>query len=266
MAQQLLFPPPQQLPQQMQPLFTLSDGSTYRVISSRELITIPIWKGNRVVDTAHVEAIKAALSSAEGVAVNRLDYGYQLVTYTVQDGGGCPVKESYIIDGQHRARVLADYYREHPAAPSFAVVVLERPAASELDVISLFNGINHSKPIKYTDVNLVVNTYIAALEKAFNVAKRGAPVLIRPKATCRPYMSADKLREVLVLHQDKLRTAPADIQRFVERVQVWNAEKVQSADLDALAAPGLADTIGKAAKAGFMLGVETRLPWVGKLL
>lgn len=262
---QLLFPPsPQQppLPLSQPTLFTLSDGSVLRTISSRELISIPTWKGNRVVDAAHVEAIKAAINPN----VSRLDHGYQLVTYTVQDGGGCPVKESYIIDGQHRARVLADYYREHPAAPPFPVVILDRPAASELDVISLFNGINHSKPIKYTDVNLVVNAYIAALEKAFNVAKRGAPVLIRPKATCRPYLSADKLREVLVLHQDKLRTAPADIQRFVERVQAWNAEKVLSADLDAIAQPGLAETIGKAAKVGFMLGVETRLPWVGKLL
>jgi hypothetical protein len=243
-------------------LFTLSDGSILRSISSRELIMIPTWKGNRVVDAAHADAIKQAVWPL----VDRLDHGYQIVTYTVEDGGGNPTKESYIIDGQHRCRVLAEFYKEYPAAPSFPVVVLERPVSSELEVIGLFNGINNSKPLKYTDVNLVVNEYIAVLERAFNVKKRGAAVLIRPKATCRPYLSADKLRDALVANQDKLRTGAADIARFVERVQVWNTEKVRTADLDALASPGLADTIEKAAKVGFMLGVEARLPWVGKLL
>ncbi len=223
---------------------------------------IPTWKGNRVVDAAHVEAIKAAIGSA----VDRLDHGYQIITYTVQDGGGNLTKESYIIDGQHRARVLADFYKEHPNAPSFPVVILERPVSTELEAIGLFNGINNSKPLKYTDLNLVVNEYIAAIDRAFNLKKRGAPVFVRPKATCRPYLSADKLREALLANKEKLRTGKEDIARFVERVKAWNDEKVLSADLDALAAPGLADTIQKAAKVGFMLAVEARLSWVGKLL
>lgn len=244
--------------------FTLSDGSTYRAISSKELIMIPTWKGNRVVDAAHVEAIKAAI----GPAVDKLDHGYQVVSYLVQDGGGNAIKESYIIDGQHRARVIADFYKEHPGAAAFPVVILERPVESELEVIGLFNGINNSKPLKYTDVNLVVNEYIAGLERAFNGKKRGSPQLIRLKATCRPYLSADKLRDALLANKEKLRTGKEDIARFVERVQAWNAEKVRTADLDALAAPGLAETIGKAAKMGFMLAVEggSKLPWVGKLL
>ena len=243
-------------------LFTLSDGSIYRSISSRDLIAIPTWKGNRVVDATHVETIKQAVWPL----VDRLDYGYQIVTYTVQDGGGNPVRESYIIDGQHRTRVVADFYKEYPTAPSFPVVVLERAVATELEVINLFNGINNSKPLKYTDMNLVVNEYIAALERTFNVAKRGAPVFIRPKATCRPYLSSDKLREVLLANHEKLRTGKADIERFVERVREWNAEKVQGAVLDSLATPGLADSIEKAAKVGFMLAVGGKLTWVGKLL
>ncbi len=247
---------------QVAPLFTLSDGSIYRIISSRDLIMIPTWKGNRVIDAAHVEAIRSAINSA----VERLDHGYQIATYTVKDGGGNTTTESYIIDGQHRARVLAEHYREHPAAPSFPVVVLERPVATELDAIGLFNGINNSKPLKYTDVNLVVNEYIAALEREFNVARRGAPVFIRPKATCRPYLSADKLREALTANQDKLRTEKVDIRRFVERVREWNTEKVRTADLEAMAAPGLADAIEKAANVGFMLAVGGKLTWVAKLL
>lgn len=243
------------------PLHTLQDGSKLRVISSRDLIAIPIWKGNRVIDLKHVENIKREVGSN----VKQLDFGYRIVTYTTQDAASNPVKESYIVDGQHRVRVLQDYYRETLCEPDFDVVVLEREVETEFDVIEYFNVLNNSKPIKYMDTNLVVNRYIAELEKGFNT-KRGQALLIRPKDTRRPYLSAEKVREALLSRAPRLKAGATEIVAFVLRVKKWNQGKVRAAPVDALAATKEGDMITAAAKMEFMLAVWPKLPWVDECL
>jgi hypothetical protein len=240
----------------------LADGSKLRVISSRDLIALPIWKGNRVIDLKHVENIKREIGSN----VKQLDFGYRIVTYTTQDAIGTPVKESYIVDGQHRARVLKDYYQETLCEPDFEVVVLEKEVEAEYDVIEYFNALNNSKPIKYMDTNLVINRYIAELEKGFNTKRGQAALLIRPKDTRRPYLSVEKVREVLQSRAARLKTGAADIVAFVLRVKKWNQAKVKTAALDALSATKEADMIVAAAKLEFMLAVWPKLPWVDECL
>lgn len=167
------------------------------------------------------------------------------------------LQESAIVDGQHRARVLSEYYAACPSESEFPVIVLEKRVESEYDVISYFNAINNSKPIKYTDSNLVVNKYIQELEKVFNMKKQLA---IRPKATCRPYLSADKLREQFTKYANHLSDSSVAAQEFATRVKEWNQKQllaVSSSD---------PDCVQKAAKAEFMLAVDSRLRWIPELL
>lgn len=234
-------------------LHTLSDGSTIRLMGSRELIAIPVWKGNRVIDMMHVQNLKAAIGSN----VKTLDFGYRIVTYNTSDATGRIIQESAIVDGQHRARVLAEHYASCPSDLEFPVIVLEKRVESEYDVISYFNAINNSKPIKYTDSNLIVNKYIQELEKVFNVKKQLA---IRPKATCRPYLSADKLREQFTKHVNHLSDSSAAAQQFALRVKEWNQKQLLAVS------PTDSDIVQKAAKAEFMLAVDSRLRWIPELL
>jgi hypothetical protein len=241
-------------------LHVLSDGSVLRVITSRDLIAIPVWKGNRVIDTGHVEEIKRAIGSK----ITQLDFGYRIVTYTTTDAAGAPVKESYIVDGQHRARVLKDYYEENYCVPSFNVVILEKVVESEFDVIEYFNVLNNSKPIKYDDPNIIINRYILELERAFNKSKKC--LMIRPKDTRRPYLSVERLREALMANAYRLKGSVQHIQEFVERVKRWNEERVRSADIDALSNTKDGELILQGAKLGFELGVSMKLVWVGECL
>jgi hypothetical protein len=245
------------------PLHTFSDGSTLRVISSYELIRIPIWKGNRVIDTQHVETIKRAI----GDKIRTLDSGYRIVIYKTVDAAGRPTKESAIVDGQHRARVLRDFYESSLCEPPFPVVVTEKEVGSEIEVIAHFNAINNTKPIQYTDTNLIINRYIEELETAFNTRRGAANKLIRPKATTRPFLCVERIREVFQAHSMQLRDSVEDVQRFVAAVKEWNAKKVASAEIDMLSAKrAQADYIQRAAGVGFMLALDPALPWIGELL
>lgn len=60
-------------------LATLHDGSVLKIIRAKQLINIPIWKGNRIIDMKHVDELAAAV----GENVKRLDFNYRIVTLHV---------------------------------------------------------------------------------------------------------------------------------------------------------------------------------------
>lgn len=246
------------------PLHTLSSGAKLRLISSNELIRIPVWKGNRVIDMEHVENIRRAVQGN----VQQLDFGYRIVIYKTVDAAGRPTQESALVDGQHRARVVREFYENTLCEPPFQVVVLEKEVESELEVISYFNALNNAKPIQYKDVNMVINLYIEALERVFNGTKRGAPVLIRPKATCRPYLSVEKIREGLAAVGPRLRTTRPEVASFAAAVKEWNEKRAAVAEIDALGCTNSKqiEYIKKAAAAKFMLAVDSTLPWIAELI
>ena len=57
-------------------LHTLSDGSSVRAMKASELVKIPVWKGNRIIDPTHVAQIRDTIGSN----VRALDFGYRLVS------------------------------------------------------------------------------------------------------------------------------------------------------------------------------------------
>jgi len=243
-------------------LHTYSDGSILKVMTARELVAIPVWKGQRILDKEHAAAIKAAV----GANVMRLDSGYSIVKCKEETTGGKIVECSYLIDGQHRASVIRDWYASTVCEADFPVTVTERTVDSESDIIQDFNKINTVKPQQWkVDPTILANNYISALEKLFNTNKK-AP-LIRTGTTTRPFLSAVHLREALLDSKDLLKYAPEAVQVFVRDVDRYNSEMITAFSLD-LTQVTVKDGKLKerAIAAKFTLAYDTKLSWVRRLL
>jgi hypothetical protein len=247
-------------------LHTLNDGTTVRCMRASALLKIPVWKGNRIIDSAHVAAIAASIEGN----VKRLDSGYHLVKCPVEDAGGATILSTYLIDGQHRHAVLHQAFDVmsdvERAMEDFDVLVFEHTVASEIEIIDAFNTLNSVKPIQWSEPVLVVNTYIELLEKEFNVGKSK---MIRGGTTRRPYLSVERLREALTdfALAGRLRPRRDAVARFVERVREWNTREVAGAGVAALGASGKdADRMLHAAGLKFMLAYDPRLPWIAACL
>jgi hypothetical protein len=217
-------------------MFTFHDGSILRIMMARDLVAIPVWKGNRTLDVAHAATIAAAVTD-----IRTLDSGYRIVNYMEPDATGTPVRQSYLIDGQHRCHILRS-----ATALDFPVVVTEKDVASESDAIDFFNTINTVKPQQWSiDPALVVNLYIVELEKAF-------PKMIRP-STHRPYLSVDRLREALKRLPLKAKAVTACVARARAKNEVLLQDAIMRSNYDLVENK-------RAIAIGFMLGLD--LGWV----
>ena len=123
----------------MEFLHSYNDGSSLYRMSARSLCRIPIWKGNRMVDLAHVQTLKGAV----GPEITRLDSGYKVIRYEEEEEKGGRVMKSYVVDGQHRIRVLQDAFTVLGPEVDFIVTVTEMEVATEEEAIRYFNQINH---------------------------------------------------------------------------------------------------------------------------
>jgi len=244
-------------------LHRLHDGSILKVISAKELVAIPIWNGNRIINQAHVDTLKASVKDN----IKSLDFGFRIVTYTVEDPNGLLVKESKIIDGQHRHKVLTDYFQGY-FPEDFQVVVLEKEVISESEKITYFKQLNTQLPIAWkSDPAMVTNEYIKALESKFNTKKES---MIRDKSTKRPYLSVEKVREeFLKIFKNGVASESAeDIKAFVDRVVALNDRLIQGADMAILQGgkKETMDIIQKAVAKKFMLAVDPKLKWISENL
>jgi hypothetical protein len=168
-------------------LFSFSDGSILRKMSARDLVKIPIWKGNRILNLDHKESILKTLKHGS----KSLDLKpFHIVSYPVEDEE-MEQTLSYIVDGQHRHSIIKESETQ-----DFDVLVIEKKCESESEVIDYFKILNHTKAIEWKeDPILLANKYIAALEKRFNSSKEKR---IRHKSTHRPYMYVETLRDELL--------------------------------------------------------------------
>jgi len=238
----------------MKTIYTLNDGSTLCTMPAKEFTNIRTWQGNRIMDYRHVESIKTAIGSN----IQHLDNGYKIIECYEADATGADHLTQYIIDGQHRAEVLRQYYKESPSPIDFDVVVLRKHVESEGDIIMYFNAINHTKSIQWKDPILLTNMYIAALESAFNIHR---VKLIRNGSTHRPYLSVDKLRKAFLEYPDRLKGTKADIDVFIEKVKAYNTYNL-TYEMDVKGEP----TFKKASELQFTLAMNTKLKWISDLL
>jgi hypothetical protein len=229
-------------------------------MNARELVAIPVWNGNRTIDHNHVETIKASLHD-----IKALDFGFRIVTYMEDDAGGNRVKVSKIIDGQHRHKVLTDYFQENFCADDFQILVLEKPIDSESEIISDFRRLNTQLPIAWkSDPAMVANEYIKALEEKFNKKEK----FIRSGATKRPYLSTDKIRErfLEIFKRLPASESPQAIKAFVQKVEAWNENQIKGSEFILLQDRKDKDIIQKAADKKFMLAVNAKLSWISDCL
>ena len=246
-----------QVARAMDELHTYNDGSKLYRMPVNDLLAIPIWKGNRIIDMTHVDAIKCAIER-DKTNIESLDSGYQVIVYTETDAVGNTIIQKYVIDGQHRLRVIRESIRP---LQTFAVTVTEKVVADEAEAIAYFNRINSTKPLQYNeDPVLIVNKYIPGIVDAFPSKKN----LIRSKKTKRPYLYVEDLRTELLAHVDALKRITPD--EFVRRMLENNASIVRQTDVELLLAPRVKDHAIKesAVKLGFGIGLH--LNWVATAL
>lgn len=231
-------PPPKQY------MHTFNDGSILRRISARDLVKIPIWKGNRILNQEHKQSI---LTSLKGGAKSLDLKPFHVVTYPVEEEEH--EVQSFIVDGQHRLSIIKEADNQ-----DFDVLVIEKRCESESDVIDYFKLLNHTRAIEWKeDPILVANRYISALEKAFNIGKEK---LIRQKATHRPYLYIESLREELLKrkigHTGK---TPEEFVLFAKQINTNGLSYLQLKDKK--------DNMEeKALQLKFMLALDTKFKWM----
>jgi hypothetical protein len=235
------------------------DGSVLRKISVRELLGIPVWRGNRHIDMEHVKNIQKEI----GDNIICLDSTiFRVVTY--KDGD---VQQRYLIDGQHRQSVIKSVFESCNFMQDFEVIIVEKDVEDETEAIDYFNNLNNVKPQFENDSTLIVNKYIAALEKKFNTNKKN--LLIRPqgKTTKRPFLSSDSLRSALEAQGRFLKSAKGSIEEFVNKVDTWNTKRLQELELECLMGNSKDKKLAETTiEKKFTLAFDPKLPWIEKCL
>lgn len=241
------------------------DGSKLLVSSAKEVVDIPIWKGNRLLDIAHANKIK------ENIGFNIQSLGnsmFRTVSYYELDASNSNVLQTYIIDGQHRAHVLRQHFKENMCEEDFPITVTEKHVSSESEAIEYFNVINNVKAMSWEhDPRQLANKYLSALDKRFKSEHKKKGAMIRPGNTKRPYLSSDVLREQLIKHIHLLKYSDEAVVQFVKNVQDWNAKTLRDMPLNlAMMAPKDAKIIETAIEFKFTLAYYKDLRWIQQCL
>jgi hypothetical protein len=245
------------------PLHTFHDGSILHVMSAQALIKVPVWKGNRILDTVHADSIQKAIGSSPHL----LDSGYRIIYIEEGDAAGKTVYQPYLIDGQHRAEVLRRHFTETLCEPDFPVLVTVYQVENESKAIAFFNAINNCKPqVWRLDPNLIINKYVDALVKRYGSDKKKC--FLRPGTTRRPYLSVDTVRIGLRLSVEHLKQTEEEVAAFAEAVDLWNKKELAEAMLRLAAGGVLRDVVSleRAVEVGFMLAFDGTHRWIRECL
>lgn len=219
----------------------------YLVIPARSLAQYDVWKGNRVIDMTHVDRIREGLKGNIHL-LNSNPFRLALI----KDEEGTEMR--YIIDGQHRAFLIKEYF-QRPEAADFNVLVAGKRFMNEDDIIDYFKLINTTKSIPWKeDPILCANTYVSAVMKQFNTDPKFP--LIRSGKTMRPFMSADKLRDALISkHVHDWKKGPVE---FAEECVTKNEEKTEGLKLK----DELTSMETRALRYHFALALDDTFNWI----
>lgn len=232
----------------MASVFTSTDGSVYKVLSAKLLSEYPIWKGNRILDEIHVTNIKQNMKDVKLLNMNP----FRIAALKDDEN----VVHRYIIDGQHRHAILKEYF-SNPDASDFEVLVAGRVFQTESEVMDYFKIINSTKSIIWKeDPVLCANQYIQALTIEFN--KDIKKPMFRHGKTTRPFISIDKLRDILI--SKRVSNWKQTPQEFVEETilknqQLLNGYRLKDED-------SLTNMEIRAINYDFVLGLDDKFSWI----
>lgn len=210
----------------MSTLFQYNDGSTLKLMKASQIATLEVWKGNRIIDMEHRDAIRKAI----GDDVKRLDLKpFHIIRYMkeFEDGKIEHVRE--LVDGQHRASILREFFDSKGDTwekYDFDVLAIIKCCTDEQSIITYFRVLNHTKAIEWQeDLNLAVNRYLDALLRRFN---RPYKQLMRQGKTRAPYVGIDAIREEMLRRRipTKIQLSPED---YADAI--WNAHQKGLAEL-----------------------------------
>ena len=202
-------------------LHTNHDGSRLMRSTVYELMKIPNWRGNRILDTDHARKLGGDIKE-----FRFLDKGYCVIVMTEEDGAGKEIKQRYIVDGQHRLSVLSEA-RDTGFFPDFPVTYTEKDVDDQSGAIEYFNTINSMKPMppQGQDPKLLVNDFISALEKQFTPSRK-VDIRIKQGKAYFPNISIEAVRPILAANIDRLRGIKAIA--FAESVWRWNRASIDN--------------------------------------
>lgn len=229
-------------------LHTFYDGSELKTISAKELAQIEIWHSQRTLDVKH----KNTISHQVERDIRTLDGSlYHIVRYPPDEDAE---EIRRIIDGQHRAAVLRDYYETNPTAETFPVLVKERFCETEEDAIAYFKILNTTKAIEWKeDPNLIAQRYLEAL---YTIFKNDKTKFFRTAKTKRPFVQIEKVQQALLLRIWRINQMKPD--EFAEEVFAWNERKID----DLINIDGRSTLQTQALEKSFALGLDDTFPWL----
>lgn len=244
-------------------LFTYTDGSTLHSISARELSRFPVWEGNRVRDDAHVASLCATITNPREV-----QGPFTVIAIPSPAELGVPLIYK-ILDGQHRAAVIENYFSTHSDAEDFPVLVRRYGVAaipSHDIAIQKFREINNAKPMVYTGSSTErLHQIVTALQSAFiGNRKTSGPVFLIRTACNRPFLSIESLTAALVKYriheQDDI--SPIKVVEHARKMNTLYAENPAAH----ISVSITASMLDRAVEYNFFLGLDPKCPWLLPLL
>lgn len=236
------------------------DGSELIAISARWLVrNVPPWEGQRTLQTDHVQRLKQAIQ-------NPRDLEGPYTVAVLQDESG---PRWCLVDGQHRAEVLREWFQTQPTTQDFRVVVRLKECASDLEVIQLFRTINTQKPMQYElsqeeKQHELVRLLVAEYQRQDTGHK--LTEMIRSGAKQRPFLATENLLQELKTRRffsEDSGTHGRTPREVADRIVAWNTEKASNPAPYLATLKGLtASLTARAVTYGFFLGMDPKLGWL----
>lgn len=236
-------------------LYKFSDGSVLKLMNAKELSAIDIWHSQRTLDINHKQVIQKQVNNT----IQALDGSlYHIVRYPPDEEGEQDICR--IIDGQHRASVLKEYFQAEGAnAKNFSVLVKEKFCKTEEEAILYFKILNNTKAIEWKeDPKLVAQKFMSALLEIFQNEKNK---FFRANKTKRPFVQIEKLQAVFVNRRIGIgmKITPEE---FAQKALAWNEAKIDHI-LTQATRSGVED---HALALGFTLGLDEAFGWLDLVL
>jgi hypothetical protein len=237
-------------------LFTYTDGSSLWEVSARWLADIQVWEGNRVIDEAHLVALKAAITDPK-----EIQGPFSVVEYVAEDGS----RQRKIVDGQHRQAVLSHYFTTTSEDIDFPVLVRRYTVADHTAVVTIFQQINHAKPMEYRGSPTErLHDIVRAMTREFIGERNKGGLIALIRAGCnRPALSIEHLETALKVYRihERADLTPAAIVEHAHKMNGLYAEDTARIPVASVTA----SIKNKADEYGFYLGMDPKCAWLAGL-
>lgn len=235
------------------PIFMYADGSQLFKLTARTFVTrFPVWEANRTLDESHVSSLETSIKSP-----TEIQGPFSVITYLDEENK----PHHRVIDGQHRQAVLRRYFERNQDAADFDVLVRRYQIKDPTAAISIFQQINHAKPMVYKGSTTErLHEFVTALKRRFVGEKANGSIvaLIRPNCN-RPFLSTENLEESLKKYGIHER-GDLTVEQLVAHAESMNAFYAE--DVNRVSGRFTKMILDRAIEYGFYLGLDPSCTWL----